>query len=58
MSDLVDICLEFVHTNMNQILSVTPTFSCVGDQLITRYMFHFSALYQLGHHRGGARWTQ
>ena len=36
ISDLVDECLEFVYKNMNQILSVTPSFSCVGDTLLTR----------------------
>ena len=30
-------CLEYVYRNMNQILTVTPTFSCVGDTLLTRY---------------------
>ena len=36
ISDLVDECLDFVYKNMNQILSVTPSFSCVGDSLLTR----------------------
>ena len=36
INDLVDECLEFVYRNMNQILSVTPSFSCVGDSLLTR----------------------
>ena len=37
IEDLVEECLEYVYKNMNQILTVTPTFSCVGDTLLTRY---------------------
>ena len=29
-------CLDYVYRNMNHILTVTPTFSCVGDSLVTR----------------------
>ena len=36
ISDLVTECLEFVYKNMNHILTVTPTFSCVGDGLVSR----------------------
>ena len=49
IADLVEECLEFVYRsrpllplvcvsrNMNQVLCVTPSFSCVGDTLLTRY---------------------
>ena len=36
ISDLVTECLDFVYRNMNHILTVTPTFSCVGDSLVSR----------------------
>ena len=36
ISELVTECLDFVYRNMNHILTVTPTFSCVGDSLVTR----------------------
>ena len=36
ISELVTECLDYVYKNMNHILTVTPTFSCVGDSLVTR----------------------
>ena len=36
ISELVTECLDYVYRNMNHILTVTPTFSCVGDSLVTR----------------------
>lgn len=42
ISDLVTECIEYVYKNMNHILTVTPTFSCVGDGLLSR----LAALYK------------
>ena len=35
--DLEDTCIDFLHANMNSVLSSAPGFSAVGDTLITRF---------------------
>ena len=37
MEDLVSVCLDYVYNNMNQVLTLTPSFTCVSDSLIIRY---------------------
>ena len=36
MDELVVVSLDYIYENMNRILAVNTSFSCVGDNLITR----------------------
>jgi hypothetical protein len=38
IDDLVEECLDYIYTNMDEVLAVTQTFSSMGDILITRYV--------------------